>query len=683
MFGKSFSGLKWFGAFVVAASVGSQAIARTHVSAPNILPKKSANTNGSSAKAYNANLLMGFGDKKVDMDGPIQAVYWGSNFAAQPSDYQSSLNSFFSGLAGTNYLAGLVQEYGFGQSGIFSVNQPIIDNSAAFSDLYMNSDPSIAAAYLCVKFNNQPPAGQRTFLFTDQPLDPDSNACGYHFVYACDDADNENGNFSVATYIPVPPSVTCNPSDPSCVLPCGVPPSNSASIQANEAVYVASHEFIESASDPYLAEVYNRPTGSEIADACVYTPVPNTILSNGASFALAAQFSNNAYQHDAGLVSANSVAGSYQNHYGCTNGLTPVTVTITGSATASWSGGATQGGFLQNYNTAVTSAVFKLPPQLAGTSLSFSISPYVNWTLASASPGSLSGSTLTVKVGASDPNIQINLTPALVIVTEGNGVVTGTDSAGTQVIKCGYDGKNQYSKCATFSNSAIALSGAPVPYSYALISGCPGALSGSIPGYPNQCADPANRQKVETVTYVFDGDQNVSVQISGNGSGKVTSASGGINSAAKPPVLLEFLQPYLSDTITATATANTNTIPGQITNCPGASGPVSSCQVNGSQTASLVLKAVFSKFAIQNIAAAYQGSSSLFGYTGYGFTLSSPTNDDPNASCAFSVTSGSGLLIGNLLLVLGQGPVGISVSCTAPGNLSAAASTTVTPPSSN
>jgi hypothetical protein len=230
----------------------------------------------------------------------IKAIFWGpswenSNFVG---DKISGLDSWHSGFSGSNY-AKTVDEYtgrGASVGPTSTYLGHVIDKSPARG----GGSTRAILAEVCKVVTNPDPSGNGYYaVYTDLPR---GNAayCAYHSFGTC------NGvPVQFAFFWNLDGDTGCDPGDTSGFHSQGL------SALAN----VSAHELSEARTDPASPGAWYDSNRAECGDKCAWTfNVPLVTFSNGSQWKLQGEWSNNAYNAQAGYPNALGQRGCLDGH---------------------------------------------------------------------------------------------------------------------------------------------------------------------------------------------------------------------------------------------------------------------------------------------------------------------------------------------------------------------------------
>jgi hypothetical protein len=213
------------------------------------------------------------------------AIFWGSEWSdgVFAGDKVTGADSFFQGFGGSNY-AGASTEY-VGNNGQVTRSSTYLghtfDTSAA-PKTALSTSAVIAEA--CSVAGNSPDPATVYFVYTSTGAG-NVNYCAYHTWGTC-----SNGAPIQAAYMPnIDGLAGCDPVDTS----------NGHSQGLAALMNVTAHELSEAITDPRGNAWFDR-NGAENGDKCAWTFTGNVTLSNGTSWKLQQEWSNNAANAGAG-----------------------------------------------------------------------------------------------------------------------------------------------------------------------------------------------------------------------------------------------------------------------------------------------------------------------------------------------------------------------------------------------
>jgi hypothetical protein len=223
----------------------------------------------------------------------VQAIFWGTSWGTYSGDKITGMDTFYSGLSGSNY-AKTVDEYtGLGAQVTPTITYAghIIDTSAATGG--NNTSPILAN--VCKNITTPDPSGNGYYpVYTDIPRG-NAQFCAWHASGTCGGKPVQFGFF-----FKLDGDAGCDPGDTTTGHSQGL-----AAI-AN----VSAHEISEARSDPSTSSVtgpgaWYDSSGAENGDKCAWTfNVPSVTFLNNTIWKLQGEWSNAAYT--AGTGYANS-----------------------------------------------------------------------------------------------------------------------------------------------------------------------------------------------------------------------------------------------------------------------------------------------------------------------------------------------------------------------------------------
>ena len=231
--------------------------------------------------------LLAYGGGSILATNTTQAIFWGSEWtsASFAGDKIAGLDTFFGGF-GNSGLAGLSTEY-YGPVNTYVTKQStylghVIDTTAAPSKAITVNQ---AVAEACKITGQAPDPNGVYFLYTSTGAGHVSY-CAWHSWGNC-----SNGAPIQVAYMPnIDGLAGCNPSDTY-----GTGHSEGLAALAN----VTSHELSEAITDPRGAG-WTDSSGAEYGDKCAWTFTGPVTLSNGSTWKLQQEWSNNAYNASQG-----------------------------------------------------------------------------------------------------------------------------------------------------------------------------------------------------------------------------------------------------------------------------------------------------------------------------------------------------------------------------------------------
>jgi hypothetical protein len=264
----------------------------------------SSPTNSSSFDKRQTNPRLIFRGGPVMTNAVIKSIFWGSKWAysAFHQDKLDAVDSFFSGMSGSRYLA-TGSEY-TGSNGRVTTTSSYqgrwVDTSdssavAAGGNTQFNALVNKACSIMTNQWNTLDPNGNSfVAMFTDIPRPAGMGYCAWHSYAYCG-----SRRFQFAFHWNLD-------GDGGCAANDGL---NLHGAGASNIINVAGHELLEAVTDPLL-NAWTDANGSENADKCAWKfPAPYITLSNGARFKVQAEWSNNAYNSGSGYSDASGYKG--------------------------------------------------------------------------------------------------------------------------------------------------------------------------------------------------------------------------------------------------------------------------------------------------------------------------------------------------------------------------------------
>lgn len=209
----------------------------------------------------------------------IQAIFWGPQFSngSFPADVVPGIDQFYNGWSGSRY-NGLNTEYGDAAGKITSSATylgHVFDGSSAPGGALSTAQ---AVAEACAISGQNPDPNALYVIYT--PTYPSGvNYCAWHTWGNC-----SNGKPVQAAYEPNPSGIAgCNPGDTQ----------TGHSQMLASLVNTSAHELAETETDPRGNAWYDR-RGNENADKCAWQFGTLVQLTNGSSWKIQKNWSNNA-----------------------------------------------------------------------------------------------------------------------------------------------------------------------------------------------------------------------------------------------------------------------------------------------------------------------------------------------------------------------------------------------------
>lgn len=225
------------------------------------------------AAASSTNNLIDHGGRILPTS-QIYYIWWG-NHTAWPSDSNSSLTTFASGLNGSSFLGDIFPQYMRGSGVSTGFVESLYDSSAAPTHAPKTST-IVNEACQMITANGKVPDPTAVYVVLTSTFPRGVNYCAWHSYGSC------NGTIIQVAYMPNTTGVSgCN--DP--VLTC-----NAYSQGTNSIANVLSHEFSEAITDANASAWYDS-SGSEIGDKCAWQFQSCVNLTNS-SWQLQTEWSN-------------------------------------------------------------------------------------------------------------------------------------------------------------------------------------------------------------------------------------------------------------------------------------------------------------------------------------------------------------------------------------------------------
>ena len=241
--------------------------------------------------------LMTYHSGKIMTTANIYPIFWGTSWKAYPGDEKSGIDTFYRGISGSNY-AKTADEY----TGQGAQVGPVTTAVASVEDDTAAAGGGSTSAILAEV--------QKEIAATAVPLDSSGN--GYYPVYT-DLPRGHAGYCAWHSYGQVS-GVTVQiaffwklDGDAGCDPQSSVPgQSEGLAASAN----VSAHEVSEARSDPASPGAWYDGQGNENGDKCAWTfGAPSVTLTNGTSWKLQGEWSNNAYTAGNGYPNSSGQKG--------------------------------------------------------------------------------------------------------------------------------------------------------------------------------------------------------------------------------------------------------------------------------------------------------------------------------------------------------------------------------------
>ncbi len=234
-------------------------------------------------------------------NGPImnnvytEAIFWGTSWPSYTGDEISGMDSWYNGVSGTQY-ARTVDEYysttSSNGSGTLTYGGHIVDSSAASGGQYT----STILAEVCKVITNPVSTGYYP-VYTDLPRGG-AQYCAWHSHGTCNGVNVQFGFF-------------WKPDGDSGCNPNSTVSGESEGLQAD--ANVSGHEMSEMRNDPQGNAWYDS-SGNENGDKCAWTfGTPYLTFSNGTNWKIQGNWSNWAYNNNAGYANSSG-------YHGCLDG---------------------------------------------------------------------------------------------------------------------------------------------------------------------------------------------------------------------------------------------------------------------------------------------------------------------------------------------------------------------------
>ena len=256
---------------------------------------------GEARRGGGSTALMSYHNGPVLTSATTYAIFWGSEWASATfaGDKISGIQSFLTGFNASNYAGTSTEYYDLLGNSKFYVSRNVayggdwLDSSSAPASALT---PKQAVAEVCAVTGNAPAANGVYFIYTSTGAGA-VNYCAWHSSGAC-----ANGAPVQVAYMPnIDGLAGCNPGDTWTTH------SEGLAALAN----VTAHELSEALTDPRATAWYDA-SGQENGDKCAWAFVGPVTLSNGTTWKLQMEWSNNAYSTATGYANLQGQRGCLQ-----------------------------------------------------------------------------------------------------------------------------------------------------------------------------------------------------------------------------------------------------------------------------------------------------------------------------------------------------------------------------------
>jgi hypothetical protein len=245
--------------------------------------------------------LMLFHNGKIMPTAITQNIFWGTSWAKSSfiGDKISGLDSWYTGFSGSNY-AKTSDEY-TGTNGRVGATTRHLGHIVDTTKASGGNSTSKILAEVCKVITNPDASGNGYYAVYTDVKRGNNGYCAYHSHGTC-----HGVGVQFAFFWNVDGDSGCDPADTTT--------SHSEGLGA--LANVSAHELSEARSDPNSGGWFDS-SGQENGDKCAWTfNVPTVTLSNGTSWRLQGEWSNNAFNRVAGFRCYPNSSGEC----GCLNG---------------------------------------------------------------------------------------------------------------------------------------------------------------------------------------------------------------------------------------------------------------------------------------------------------------------------------------------------------------------------
>jgi len=244
-----------------------------------------------------ANPNMTFRGGPVMTSATVKTIFWGTNwmYSAFHKDKLDSMDLFFNGLSGSNYIKTGAEYQGSNGMPTTTIkyNGRWVDttSSAAVSEGGNNQYNALVNKICSIMTNqwNSLDANGMTYVpvFVDMPRPSNMGYCAWHSYAYCG-----SKRFQFGFHWNLDGDSACDPRDNQ----------NLRSQGATAIINVAAHEILETITDPLL-NAWLDSNSYENADKCAWKfPQTSITLKNGAKFKIQAEWSNRANSLSSGFA---------------------------------------------------------------------------------------------------------------------------------------------------------------------------------------------------------------------------------------------------------------------------------------------------------------------------------------------------------------------------------------------
>ena len=239
--------------------------------------------------------LMTYHGGKIMPTAVMKAIFWGPSWGNSffIGDKIAGLDSFYAGHGGSNY-SKTVDEY-TGSNGQVTASTTYQGHVVDLSTATGGSSTSAILAEVCRQITSPDPAGNGYYPVYSDVKRGSAGYCAWHSAGSCGGVPVQ-----IAFFFNLDGDPGCDPQDTSTGHSQGL------AALAN----VSAHELAEARSDPANPGAWYDASGSENGDKCAWTfSVPFVTFTNGSLWKLQGEWSNAAYNVNAGYPNHSSQLG--------------------------------------------------------------------------------------------------------------------------------------------------------------------------------------------------------------------------------------------------------------------------------------------------------------------------------------------------------------------------------------
>jgi hypothetical protein len=242
--------------------------------------------------------LMTYHGGKIMPTAVTGSIFWGKSWSGYTGDKISGIDSWYIGFSGSNY-AKTSDEY-TGSNGQVGPNTSYVGHMTDFSQSTGGGSTSAILAEVCKNITSADPSGNGYYaVYTDTPRGH-ANYCAWHSYGTC-----TGTPVQFAFFFDLDGDAGCDPQDTTTGHSQGL------AALAN----VSAHELSEARSDPANPGAWYDSSGAENGDKCAWTfNVPHVSFTNGTSWKLQGEWSNNAYNTGTGYPNSSGQHGCLDGH---------------------------------------------------------------------------------------------------------------------------------------------------------------------------------------------------------------------------------------------------------------------------------------------------------------------------------------------------------------------------------